>query len=80
MFCDLFIIFYLWKMMQNLASKVLSQKNSDEKFFLVAILKVTDKNNRIRIRTKMSRIRNTDTNIYVRWHRFLGTNRSIAIE
>jgi hypothetical protein len=58
--CDFFTTFY-FKIDVNVPSK-----SKNQKYFLVTnVLKVTDKNSRIRVRihTKMSRIRNTDRNI-----------------
>ncbi len=40
--------------------KVVSKKKLKETFFSVGIFEVTDEKSRIRIHTKMSRIRNTD--------------------
>ncbi len=41
---------------------VASKSNKQKKLSLGATFKVTEENSRIRIRTKMSRIRNTDLN------------------
>jgi hypothetical protein len=58
-------------MMKMWLQKVIS-KRTKKKFFLVVILKVTDENTRIRIQnrsriricTKMSRIRNTESHLF----------------
>ncbi len=68
-FCDFFMTFYLRRMMEMYLTKLISKAKI--RFF--GILKVTDEKSRIRIRirTKLSRIRNTDSS----WHCtfFLGT-------
>jgi hypothetical protein len=46
-------------MMYNVVAKSDSNKQKNLQIFVVAILEVTDENSRIRIRTKMSRIRTT---------------------
>jgi hypothetical protein len=42
-------------------------KEFRKKLFLVGILKITDEKSRIRIRTKISRIHNTDKNVAIKW-------------
>ncbi len=58
LFCDFFMTFYLRRMMYMCFQEVPNQKKTEKKiYFFVGILKVTD--DKIRIRTKMSRVRNT---------------------
>ncbi len=56
---DFFMTFLSMRNDVNVALKSNRQKYLEIKNFLVAVLKVTDEISRIRIRTKMSRIRNT---------------------
>jgi hypothetical protein len=50
MFYDFFMTFYLFKSDVNVPSNSNNQKKSENKIFLVNVLKVTDKKSRIRIR------------------------------
>ncbi len=57
LFCNFFMTFYLWRMMQMYLQKVMSKKLEENNF--VDVFRITDEKSRIRIRTIMSRIQNT---------------------